>query len=207
MHTVATHPTPSFDMYPPGGTAPSTTSFHTSTSYAQHMLRSPAPSNANYGPAQGTPRTQNAARPMQPAPAAPVQSYGFSEELPQPASSTSAATSTARFSCRWSRPGFCPVSLEGDKNSVARHLRECHGFVCDGETVVCAWEQCDIPLQRRNIARHIVACHLEVKVYCKSCGIPLSRPDAGKKHEKYCTTKGDTQQGRPANHHHRMSMS
>lgn len=203
MHTVTTHPmTPSFDMYPPVGTAPSTSSPHTSMSYEQHMYRSPVPSNANYGPVQGTPRTQNVSRPMQPAPAAPVQSSRISEELPQPAGSTSAA-STAGFPCKWSRRSRCPVSLEGDKNSVARHLRDYHGFVCDGEAVACAWEQCGISLQRRNVARHIVACHLEVKVYCKSCGIPLSRPDAGKKHEKYCT-KGDTQQGGSANHYHWM---
>jgi hypothetical protein len=42
-------------------------------------------------------------------------------------------------------------------------------------------------MQRRNIPRHIVACHFEIKVPCSQCGVALSRADANKKHQLACT--------------------
>lgn len=42
-------------------------------------------------------------------------------------------------------------------------------------------------MQRRNVPRHIVACHLAIKVTCPDCGLALSRADANKKHRLACT--------------------
>lgn len=42
-------------------------------------------------------------------------------------------------------------------------------------------------MQRRNIPRHIVACHFEIKVPCPQCGVAFSRADANKKHRLACT--------------------
>lgn len=41
-------------------------------------------------------------------------------------------------------------------------------------------------MQRRSISRHIVACHLAIKVECPHCGLALSRADAKKKHGVAC---------------------
>lgn len=77
--------------------------------------------------------------------------------------------------------------IAGDRRSVTSHLRNKHNFSCDGQTIACAWGECTASMQRRNIPRHIVACHFEVKVACLQCGLALSRADANKKHRLACT--------------------
>ncbi|KAL4074312.1 hypothetical protein J3A83DRAFT_2719246 [Scleroderma citrinum] len=194
VDTVAPHPTPVFGVSTPVYTASLTALYPSPAAYGPPMSHVPGPSGATYGVPQGPPRTPQT-RYMQPTSTASMRSPIIPEELPPPGSTgaMSNATTIAQFSCRWSHHGTqCPGSLEGEKNSVARHLRDYHDFVCDGEQVVCAWEHCGSTLQRRNVARHIVAFHLEVKVYCRYCHMPLSRQDANRKHEKSCTMRGDT---------------
>ncbi|KAI6000747.1 hypothetical protein EDD15DRAFT_2234304 [Pisolithus albus] len=107
---------------------------------------------------------------------------------PDPTNAVS-STPTATFACMWtSRGRRCGGRIEGEKNSIAQHLRDCHDFVCDEERMTCRWDQCDMVLQRRNVARHIFSYHLGVKVLCKHCGMTLSRQDASRKHEKSCAS-------------------
>lgn len=95
----------------------------------------------------------------------------------------------ATYPCMWSSHGHqCGHHIEGEKNRIAQHLRDFHNFVCDEKQMTCLWDQCDTLLQRRNVARHIVTYHLGVKVLCKHCGIPLSRQDAKRKHQKSCAS-------------------
>ncbi|KAF8557994.1 hypothetical protein OG21DRAFT_1481788 [Imleria badia] len=92
------------------------------------------------------------------------------------------------FQCLWSSGGTrCRALVAGNRRGVSSHLRDEHAFTCDGHMVACAWSQCRMRMQRRNIPRHIVACHLEIKVTCERCGMALSRADANKKHRQACT--------------------
>lgn len=108
---------------------------------------------------------------------------------PNPTNAVSSTPTTTTYTCRWSPRGRrCGGQVEGEKNSIAQHLRDCHDFICDEEQMTCRWDQCDMVLQRRNIARHIYSYHLGVKVLCKHCGMTLSRQDANRKHEKSCAS-------------------
>lgn len=91
------------------------------------------------------------------------------------------------FRCLWiSRETQCSAPIAGDRRSVTSHLRHNHNFVCDGQIIACAWAGCTASMQRRNIPRHIIACHLPIKVTCSQCGLPLSRADARQKHQLAC---------------------
>ena len=97
------------------------------------------------------------------------------------------SSNATTFQCLWTSGGTrCRALIKGDRKSVSSHLRDGHAFTCDGHTVACAWGQCRMSMQRRNIPRHIVTCHLEVKVTCSQCGLALSRSDANKKHRLAC---------------------
>ena len=183
MHAVATDPTLYCATCPPGTAPPA---LFSQSPYGQYTPPTTTPSRAA---AQGASGVQHAAGPAKRAFTSPVHSSSTSTSQPKPAGSTSAATNIAQFPCRWSHRGSCPGWLEGEKNSVARHLRDHHGFINDAEIISCAWDKCGTALQRRNVARHIVACHLEVKVYSRFCNMPLPRTGAGRKHEKNCTTQ------------------
>ncbi|KAF8441433.1 hypothetical protein L210DRAFT_836058, partial [Boletus edulis BED1] len=85
--------------------------------------------------------------------------------------------------CLWRSDGTrCRALIAGDRKSISSHLRDEHRFMFDGQTVACVWDQCSAWMQRRNISRHILACHFEIKSTCPSCGLALSRADATKKH-------------------------
>lgn len=70
---------------------------------------------------------------------------------------------------------------------MTNHLRDEHNFARDEQVIACAWSECTTYMQRRNIPRHIVACHFAVKVTCRHCDLGLSRADAIKKHLQVCT--------------------
>lgn len=93
-----------------------------------------------------------------------------------------------KFQCQWTTRGTqCGALIAGDRRSVTSHLRDRHGdFSSDGTTIPCGWVGCTASMQRRNIPRHILACHLEVKVPCPRCGMYLSRADANRKHQQAC---------------------
>ena len=178
MHAVATDPTPYYATCPPG-TAPLAT--FSQSPYGQYTSPAPAPSSAA---AQDASRVQHAAGLTQRASASPVPSFMTSTGQIQCTSSTSVSTNTTQFPCRWSHPGSCPGWL--DRESVVRHLRDDHDFICDKGKVICAWGQCRAALNRRNVARHIVARHLGVKVYCQIFNMPFSRASACRIHERRC---------------------
>ena len=95
---------------------------------------------------------------------------------------------TTTFQCLWtSGETRCTALITGDRRSITSHLRGKHNFTCDGQMIACAWDRCTTCMQRRNIPRHIVACHLEIKVPCPLCGLLLSRADANRKHQLACT--------------------
>ncbi|KAH0827562.1 hypothetical protein J3R83DRAFT_4283 [Lanmaoa asiatica] len=97
-------------------------------------------------------------------------------------------SNTSSFRCLWTNRGMrCTALIGGSRRSVTNHLRDEHNFVCDGQMIDCAWWECTAHMQRRNIPRHIVACHLAIKVPCSQCGLALSRADANKKHRLACT--------------------
>ncbi|KAI6121346.1 hypothetical protein F5141DRAFT_1089597 [Pisolithus sp. B1] len=85
---------------------------------------------------------------------------------PNPTDAVSSTPTTTTYTCRWSPRGRrCGGQVEGEKNSIAQHLRDCHDF-----------------------SMHIYSYHLGVKVLCKHCGMTLSRQDANRKHEKSCAS-------------------
>lgn len=91
------------------------------------------------------------------------------------------------FQCLWSSRGTqCSALIAGDRRRVTSHLRDEHDFTCDGQMIACAWAGCTTWMQRRNIPRHIIACHFAIKVTCPGCGLALSRADANKKHRLVC---------------------
>ena len=92
------------------------------------------------------------------------------------------------FPCLWrNRETQCSALIARDRRSVASHLRDEHDFTCDGQMIPCAWVGCTTGcMQRRNIPRHIFACHMAARVPCPECGMALSRADASRIHQLRC---------------------
>lgn len=87
----------------------------------------------------------------------------------------------------------CNATLIGSVRSVRDHLNGAHEFRGVGkDTVKCLWARCQKVLQRENIPRHIVTCHLHVKVRCVGCGLSLSRSDVQYSHARVCRARRQT---------------
>lgn len=99
--------------------------------------------------------------------------------------SSGSAETEIIYPCKWSTR-HCGTLVAGNRIDVALHLREHHRFVCDGDAAECLWDGCRTRMQRRNIPRHIVSSHLEVRVRCPTCGMLFSRVDASKTHQRSC---------------------
>ncbi|KAH7929567.1 hypothetical protein BV22DRAFT_122373 [Leucogyrophana mollusca] len=90
------------------------------------------------------------------------------------------------YKCLWDSKGSgsCNLWVEGVRKSMARHLQEWHGISsCDHHDTCCLWDGCGRVLKGENIARHILGgSHIDAKVMCSTCGLPLSRGDAFTRH-------------------------
>lgn len=96
-------------------------------------------------------------------------------------------SNASTFRCMWRSNGMrCSAMIPGDRKSVSSHLRDVHDFTCDGRLMECEWGECTAGMQRRNIPRHIVTRHFEVRVECPRCGLSMSRADANRKHQLAC---------------------
>ena len=88
----------------------------------------------------------------------------------------------------------CNIEVSGSIRSVRDHLKQVHALRCTGKDLIeCPWAGCENVLQRESIPRHIVSCHLRVKVSCDECGLPLSRPDVRFSHARACRARRPTQ--------------
>lgn len=84
----------------------------------------------------------------------------------------------------------CNAVMDGSVRFVRDHLNGVHGFRGTGKDLVeCLWGGCEKKLQRESIPRHIVTCHLRVKVSCVECGLLLSRSDVQYSHAKTCRAR------------------
>lgn len=87
--------------------------------------------------------------------------------------------------CRCS--SACNAVLNGSIQAVRGHLKQEHQFHGTAkESIRCLWAECQRILQRENIPRHIITCHLRVKVSCPECGMALSRRDVQYSHARVC---------------------
>ncbi|KAF9233492.1 hypothetical protein BU15DRAFT_53790, partial [Melanogaster broomeanus] len=90
--------------------------------------------------------------------------------------------------CGWA-DGFvqCNAPLSGNSRDVRHHLQKHHRVYTTGKhRTTCRWLGCSQTLQRENLLRHIITCHLQIEVRCPDCGRRLARSDVRVKHALRC---------------------
>ncbi|KAF9219553.1 hypothetical protein BS17DRAFT_788992 [Gyrodon lividus] len=94
----------------------------------------------------------------------------------------------AVHSCGWTDGSVpCNVALNNDLRDLRPHFRKYHRLNTTGKyQTTCQWLGCSQTLQRENLLRHIVTCHLQIKVRCPDCDRKLARNDVWIKHALRC---------------------
>ncbi|KAI6105090.1 hypothetical protein EV401DRAFT_608027 [Pisolithus croceorrhizus] len=81
----------------------------------------------------------------------------------------------------------CTLPLESTTASIYAHLR-LHGHVYSHRShAPCPWPGCSKEIRWGNVARHIIECHLRVKLQCV-CGRTYARKGALVAHMNICET-------------------
>ncbi|KAF9227147.1 hypothetical protein BS17DRAFT_449528 [Gyrodon lividus] len=91
-------------------------------------------------------------------------------------------------SCGWADVSVsCNAALSGNLRDLRRHLQKDHRVNTTRKChTTCRWLGCSKILQRESLLRHIVTCHLQIKVRCPDCGRKLARSDVWIKHALIC---------------------
>ncbi|KAI6155763.1 hypothetical protein BKA82DRAFT_50880, partial [Pisolithus tinctorius] len=71
----------------------------------------------------------------------------------------------------------CTFPLEGTTTSIYSHLRH-HGLnYRHRDRAPCPWPECSKAMRWGNVARHILECHLHVRLQCTHCGKTYTRSE------------------------------
>ncbi|KAI6140990.1 hypothetical protein BKA82DRAFT_922290 [Pisolithus tinctorius] len=80
----------------------------------------------------------------------------------------------------------CTIPLEDSTGTVYAHLRT-HGFIRrHTDRAPCPWPLCPQEMQWRNVARHILERHIQVRVQCTICGNIYTRNETLQAHMYVC---------------------